>query len=100
MMPLGSVLDCGTWFSLIEEQLYYPLLGPLDLKPLHTTDHERREPMAYTSFLFRRFPRPISHQDSYHGEGFTVGVHFPWTSYASPFPGHGGMVTPIAASGS
>src|SRR5215475_11653860 len=23
MMPLGSVLDCGTWFSLIEEQLYY-----------------------------------------------------------------------------
>ena len=21
MMPLGSVLDCGTWFSLIEEQL-------------------------------------------------------------------------------
>ena len=22
MMPLGSVLDCGTWFSLIEEQLY------------------------------------------------------------------------------
>ena len=23
MMPLGSVLDCGTWFSLIEEQLYW-----------------------------------------------------------------------------
>src|SRR5262249_38431042 len=22
MMPLGSVLGCGTWFSLIEEQLY------------------------------------------------------------------------------
>jgi hypothetical protein len=23
MMPLGSVLGCGTWFSLIEEQLYW-----------------------------------------------------------------------------
>jgi hypothetical protein len=23
MMPLESVLGCGTWFSLIEEQLFY-----------------------------------------------------------------------------
>ena len=34
MMPLVSVLGCGTWLFLIEEQLYY-----IDLPPLTVGKH-------------------------------------------------------------
>lgn len=43
----------------------------------------------------------FQHQSQDHaGPGSTVGSHLPFTKYASPLPGQGGMVTPSAASGS
>src|SRR6184192_3117690 len=40
MMPLGSVLGCGTWFSLIEEQLYYLREAA---KPIYEADRHAKK---------------------------------------------------------
>jgi len=58
-MSLVSVLDCGTWFFLIEEQLYYvsgPVRFPVDLRL-----YRRYEEMTqWATFVQKHYPdRPI-----------------------------------------